>query len=159
LIGENNLAKRTIANDRVGERTPAKIRVKGAGIPLFWDTCDAADNFRQTIMTPSGEFQSLRYRRRLEQPDSTGRLKSFAEKGTRSWSPNSPSSVLTCSVATELTNRGRQTTLALGQRIRKLYVDQLKFLPKTLDDEDTVYIRYALYPRKLNLGRRIHVGL
>jgi acid phosphatase len=62
------------------------------------------------------------------------------------------------SVATELTNRGRQTTLALGQRIRKLYVDQLNFLPKTLHDEETVYIRYLIYPQTLISGPRLHRG-
>jgi acid phosphatase len=42
----------------------------------------------------------------------------------------------------QLTDRGRETTLALGQRIRNLYVDQLGFLPQTFVDADSLYIRY-----------------
>jgi hypothetical protein len=87
-MGGNKFAKRTIANDGIGERSPARLKLDAPGIPMFWDTCDAADNFRQTIMTPAGEFKSFHYRRLLEQPESTGRLKSVAEKGTRSWYPN-----------------------------------------------------------------------
>lgn len=45
----------------------------------------------------------------------------------------------------ELTDQGRLSTLELGQRIRKLYVDQLGFLPRTLEDENTLYIRYQSY--------------
>jgi len=32
----------------------------------------------------------------------------------------------------ELTDRGRETTLQLGQRLRALYMDRLKFLPEGL---------------------------
>ena len=35
------------------------------------------------------------------------------------------------------------TTTALGQRLRKLYVDQLGFLPTTLRDDNILYIRSA----------------
>jgi acid phosphatase len=41
----------------------------------------------------------------------------------------------------ELTDRGRETTAALGGRLRKLYVDQLGYLPKSLDDEGVLYCR------------------
>ena len=47
------------------------------------------------------------------------------------------------SIMGELTDQGRVTTLALGQRLRRLYVDQLGFLPKTFEDESLLYIRYC----------------
>src|SRR5271155_742841 len=39
------------------------------------------------------------------------------------------------SILVELTDQGRVTTLALGQRLRRLYVDELGFLPKRFEDE------------------------
>jgi acid phosphatase len=46
------------------------------------------------------------------------------------------------SILGELTDQGRVTTLALGQRLRRLYVDELGFLPKRFEDENLLYIRY-----------------
>ena len=42
----------------------------------------------------------------------------------------------------ELTDQGRMTTRALGDRIRRLYVDNLGFLPPTLEDENILYLRF-----------------
>ena len=47
------------------------------------------------------------------------------------------------SILGELTDQGRVTTLALGQRLRRLYVDELRFLPKRFEDENLLYIRYG----------------
>ena len=44
----------------------------------------------------------------------------------------------------ELTDQGRITTGALGGRLRRLYVDQLGFLPRTLDDEGVLYCRFGV---------------
>lgn len=49
----------------------------------------------------------------------------------------------------ELTNKGRETTLALGQRLRRLYVDQLGFMPKLIADSDMIYLRATPIPRAL----------
>lgn len=46
------------------------------------------------------------------------------------------------SILGELTDQGRVTTLALGQRLRRLYVDQLGFLPPKFEDDKLLYIRY-----------------
>lgn len=43
----------------------------------------------------------------------------------------------------ELTDVGRTTTLHLGQRLRKLYVEQLKFLPEDMGTESEYYLRYV----------------
>lgn len=43
----------------------------------------------------------------------------------------------------ELTDQGRFTTMALGERIRNLYVDKLGFLPQTLEDENILYLRLS----------------
>lgn len=49
----------------------------------------------------------------------------------------------------ELTDKGRETTLALGQRLRRLYVDQLNFMPKIIGDADMIYLRATPMPRAL----------
>ena len=49
----------------------------------------------------------------------------------------------------ELTDRGRETTLLLGQRLRRLYVDQLGFMPKLIADADMIHLRATPMPRAL----------
>jgi len=49
----------------------------------------------------------------------------------------------------ELTDKGRETTLALGQRLRHLYVDQLGFMPKLIRDADMIYLRATPLSRAL----------
>lgn len=49
----------------------------------------------------------------------------------------------------ELTDKGRETTLALGERLRHLYVDQLKYMPKIISDADMIYLRASPLPRAL----------
>ena len=49
----------------------------------------------------------------------------------------------------ELTDKGRETTLALGQRLRHLYVDQLAFMPQMIADSDMIYLRATPVSRAL----------
>lgn len=49
----------------------------------------------------------------------------------------------------ELTDKGRETTLALGQRLRHLYVEQLQFMPQLIADSDMIYLRATPIPRAL----------
>lgn len=58
----------------------------------------------------------------------------------------------------ELTDRGRETTLALGQRLRHLYVDQLKFMPPLISDSDMIYLRATPVPRALESLQQAFVG-
>ena len=68
----------------------------------------------------------------------------------------------------ELTDQGRVTTMALGERIRRLYVDKLGFLPPTLEDENILYLRFFPFPTpphhfrgyvklRLIMGRSSHI--
>ena len=59
----------------------------------------------------------------------------------------------------ELTDRGRQTTLEAGQRLRKLYVDQLAFMPKTIGDAEMIYLRATPMPRALESLQQAFWGL
>lgn len=59
----------------------------------------------------------------------------------------------------ELTDRGRETTLALGERLRHLYVDQLGFMPKIMGDADMIYLRTTPIPRALESMQESFVGM
>ncbi|KAJ8116173.1 hypothetical protein ONZ43_g4498 [Nemania bipapillata] len=58
-----------------------------------------------------------------------------------------------------LTDRGRETTFDLGTRLRKLYVDQLGFLPPTLENAGSFYLRATPIPRALDSLQETFVGL
>lgn len=59
----------------------------------------------------------------------------------------------------ELTEKGRQTTLALGQRLRHLYIDQLAFMPKLIASSDMIYLRATPMPRALESMQQAFWGL
>ena len=59
----------------------------------------------------------------------------------------------------ELTDKGRETTLALGQRLRHLYVDQLNFMPKVIASADMMYLRTTPMPRALESMQQCFWGM
>lgn len=58
----------------------------------------------------------------------------------------------------ELTDKGRETTLALGQRLRHLYVHQLRFMPRLISDSDMIYLRATPIPRALESVQQAFYG-
>lgn len=58
-----------------------------------------------------------------------------------------------------LTDVGRLSTLALGERLRTLYVHQLKFLPSTISSADFIYLRATPVPRALQSLQQSFAGL
>ena len=59
----------------------------------------------------------------------------------------------------ELTDTGRKTTWDLGRRLRHLYVDQLQFMPSTIQDADMVYLRATPIPRALESLQQAFWGM
>ena len=59
----------------------------------------------------------------------------------------------------ELTDKGRETTLALGERLRHLYVSQLNFMPKLIADSDMIYLRATPLSRALESVQQTFWGL
>lgn len=59
----------------------------------------------------------------------------------------------------ELTDKGRETTLALGGRLRRLYVDQLGFMPKIISDADMIYLRATPMQRALDSVQQSFIGM
>lgn len=53
----------------------------------------------------------------------------------------------------------RASTLALGQRLRGLYVDQLGFMPAVLQDANHMYLRATPIPRALESVQQTFYGL
>jgi len=65
----------------------------------------------------------------------------------------------TDSLPGELTDTGRATTLALGERLRRLYVEQLKFMPAALENTDNMYLRATPIPRALDSVQQTFYGM
>ncbi|CAI7676742.1 unnamed protein product [Penicillium manginii] len=59
----------------------------------------------------------------------------------------------------ELTDKGRETTYALGQRLRHLYVDQLGFMPAIKSDSEDMYLRATPIPRALESLQQAFWGM
>lgn len=59
----------------------------------------------------------------------------------------------------ELTDKGRETTHALGERLRTLYVDQLGFLPAVISHTDNMYLRTTPIPRALESLQQTFRGM
>lgn len=59
----------------------------------------------------------------------------------------------------ELSDPGRATTLALGERLRHLYVDQLKFMPSILSDTKSMYLRATPIQRALESVQQTFQGM
>jgi acid phosphatase len=64
-----------------------------------------------------------------------------------------------CSRLGELTDKGRQTTYALGARLRHLYVDQLKFMPSILSSADSIYLRATPLTRAIESMQQAFWGM
>lgn len=115
---------------RHGERTPVNARFKNAGLPAYWPYCTAAQQMRSAVMSADGSWDTMQWRRRLEtferQVDASATDDPTLAKGSKG-------EFQTVCQSGELTDRGRQTTTALGQRLRGLYVSQLGFLPEVID--------------------------
>lgn len=137
---------------RHGERTPVGSRFQNTGLPEYWPYCDSINKLRSVIRNADGELDSLTWRRRIETfGKEGGPLLTTGPKG-ETWSVCQPG---------ELTNKGRETTLALGERIRRLYVDQLGFLPAVLDAKtlEKVYLRSTPIPRARESAEQAFTGL
>ena len=144
---------------RHGERSPVSARFQNAGVPPFWPYCSAVRQLRSAVLegadgdAPSPRFGALEWKRRLEafgpgdEPvlaaGPRGEIDGICDMGM-------------------LTDRGRRTTYELGERLRRLYVDRLGFLPPALRspaDADALYLRATPIPRALDSLQETFTGL
>jgi acid phosphatase len=127
---------------RHGERSPVTARFRNAGLAPYWPYCGAAKKLSSIQLTNPDwpRWDYLQWRRRIETFDTDdspviaagpdGELDGVCQLG-------------------ELTDKGRETTLELGRRLRHLYVDQLRFMPQLISDADMIYLRATPMPRAL----------
>ncbi|KAI1126979.1 histidine phosphatase superfamily [Nemania abortiva] len=134
---------------RHGERTPVAARFQNAGLSPYWPYCSTSQRFTQ-IMTTQDGWESIAWKRRLEMIDPKDRFISTQGAG---------SDTSRICLLGELTDKGRETTLAFGKQLRQLYVDQLGLLPKNLSDPGIVYARTTMVPRVLESVQQALYGL
>lgn len=142
---------------RHGEHSPVSPRFVNAGVPPFWPYCSAVRRLRSAVLDPPdrpgqpSSFSALEWKRRLE---------TFAAADDSPVVAAGPAGELDdlCDMGM-LTDRGRETTLHLGQRLRRLYVQQLGFLPAAIKDTDFIYLRATPIPRALESMQQTLLGL
>lgn len=136
---------------RHGERTPVSPRFQNAGLAAFWPYCAVARSMvSATLEAKDTDWSSLHWRRRIETfGKDDGPVIASGPRGEID---------AICNLG-ELTDRGRETTSALGKRLRHLYVDQLGFLPQTLDNPDILYLRATPVPRALESLQQAFWGM
>ncbi|PTB72844.1 phosphoglycerate mutase-like protein [Trichoderma longibrachiatum ATCC 18648] len=155
---------------RHGERTPVSARFANTGLAAYWPYCSAVSRFRSTVLVPhnpdpsssspssssssssSHSFSDLQWRRRLE---------SFGPNDAAVPASGPDGSLDNLCDLGMLTDRGRETTHALGARLRRLYVDRLGFLPASIADDASsfIYLRATPIPRALESMQQAFLGL
>ncbi|KAF2150793.1 acid phosphatase [Myriangium duriaei CBS 260.36] len=138
---------------RHGERTPVNARFQNAGLQPYWPYCNAAQRMRSVLLSQSGDWDSMTYRRKLETFDSKDDSATLAK--------SSGSEAGGICLPGELTDVGRRTTLNLGTRLRDLYIARLQFLPGHLSEttQSQIYIRATPIPRALESVQQTFLGL
>lgn len=137
---------------RHGERSPVSPRFQNAGLRPYWPYCNSARQLTSVMMSTTDwkNWDELKYRRRLE-------TFGMDDRPVIASGPNGEFDAV-CQLG-ELTDKGRETTLALGQRLRNLYVEQLGFMPRLISDSDMIYLRATAIPRALESVQQAFWGM
>ncbi|KAF8419318.1 histidine phosphatase superfamily [Tirmania nivea] len=134
---------------RHGERTPVSARFQDEGVPAFWPYCKSAA-FCKSVVLNGAVWDQLSYQRRVEGIAKNGETRIMSGKGEMG----------DLCLLGELTDRGRETTLQLGERLRTLYMDQLKFLPEgLLRNPKEYYLRASPILRTLTSLQQVLTGI
>lgn len=131
------------------------LLVRALETPVYMQlghTVEPRTNLKATILAANGSWDHLAWKRRLETLGSGDAPKLAAGPKGEIDGICQPG---------ELTDRGRETTLGLGQRLRTLYVNQLGFLPPSLDDSSRPYVSLRATPiqRALESVQQTFTGL
>ncbi|PYH49385.1 putative acid phosphatase [Aspergillus saccharolyticus JOP 1030-1] len=137
---------------RHGERTPVSSRFQNAGLAPYWSYCTVARQMLQMAASNKDltAWNGFQWRRKHE---------SFGSKDESVAAVGATGDIEGICLHGELTDKGRETTYALGQRLRHLYVDQLGFLPKIKSDTEDMYLRATPIPRALESLQQAFWGL
>ncbi|EGC44101.1 acid phosphatase [Histoplasma capsulatum var. duboisii H88] len=137
---------------RHGERTPVSSRFQNTGLATYWPYCNAARRLTQIASSTEDltSWDSFQWRRRME---------SFGENDQAAMVVGPKGEIEGICLPGELTDKGRQSTFALGRRLRYLYVDQLGFMPKIRSNTDDMYLRTTPIPRALESLQQTFWGM
>ncbi|CBF88456.1 putative acid phosphatase [Aspergillus nidulans FGSC A4] len=137
---------------RHGERTPVSSRFENAGLPPYWPYCNVAR--RMVQMAASNEdlssWNAFKWRRKFE---------TFGDRDQTIVTVGAGGDIEGICQHGELTDKGRETTYQLGQRLRHLYVNQLGFMPKIKSDTEDMYLRATTIPRALESLQQAFWGM
>ncbi|KAJ5872940.1 uncharacterized protein N7529_005293 [Penicillium soppii] len=127
---------------RHGERTPVSSRFTNTGLTPYWPYCGVAKRMVQMASSSKdlSAWNGFQWRRKME---------TFGNDDKATIARGPGSEVEGMCTHGELTNKGRETTYALGQRLRHLYVDQLGFMPEIKSNAEDMYLRATPIPRAL----------
>ncbi|KAL4809299.1 histidine phosphatase superfamily [Aspergillus unguis] len=137
---------------RHGERTPVSSRFESAGLSAYWPYCNVA---RSMVQMAAGNenlssWNDFRWRRKME---------TFGDKDETIVTVGAGGDIEGICQHGELTDKGRETTYQLGQRLRNLYVNQLGFMPKIKSDTEDMYLRATTIPRALESLQQAFWGM
>lgn len=123
----------------------------------YWPYCSAANHLKSGVFNGQ-DWDTLSWRRHLETFERQLQA-GTSDQAQRLRGPHAELDSI-CN-AGELTDRGRQTTLALGQRLRRLYISQLAFLPSNLSasTSNLISLRATPIPRALESTQQAFIGL
>ncbi|KAL2809316.1 histidine phosphatase superfamily [Aspergillus granulosus] len=137
---------------RHGERTPVSSRFENAGLSPYWPYCNVA---RRMVQMAAGNedltsWNGFQWRRKME---------TFGDRDQSIVTVGAGGDIEGICQHGELTDKGRETTFQLGQRLRHLYVDQLGFMPKIKSDTEDMYLRATTIPRALESLQQAFWGM
>ncbi|KAL2822375.1 histidine phosphatase superfamily [Aspergillus cavernicola] len=137
---------------RHGERTPVSSRFENVGLIPYWPYCNVA---RRMVQMAAGNeelssWNGFQWRRKME---------TFGDRDQSIVTVGAGGDVEGICQHGELTDKGRETTYQLGQRLRHLYVDQLGFMPKIKSDTEDMYLRATTIPRALESLQQAFWGM
>ncbi|PGH26469.1 hypothetical protein AJ80_01782 [Polytolypa hystricis UAMH7299] len=141
-----------VNSNSIGERSPVSSRFQNAGLTPYWPYCNVARSLASMAATTEdlSKWDSFQWRRKIEQFGSHDQARIAV-------GPEAESDGI-CTLG-ELTDLGRQSTYALGTRLRRLYVDQLGFMPKIRSDTGDMYLRATPIPRALESLQQAFWGM
>ncbi|KAJ5114346.1 hypothetical protein NUU61_000105 [Penicillium alfredii] len=147
---------------RHGERTPVSSRFQNTGLTPYWPYCGVA---RQMVQMAASNrdlsaWNGFQWRRKMEALGNNDESVIAVGPGGEIEAMWQVKYAYEQDVLHgELTDKGRETTYALGQRLRHLYVNQLGFLPKIKSNTEDMYLRATPIPRALESLQQAFWGM
>ncbi|KAL3481924.1 histidine phosphatase superfamily [Aspergillus californicus] len=137
---------------RHGERTPVSSRFENAGLIPYWPYCNVSRRMVQMAASKEdlSSWNGFQWRRKME---------TFGDKDQSIVTVGAGGDIEGICQHGELTDKGRETTYQLGERLRRLYVDQLGFMPKIKTDTEDMYLRATTIPRALESLQQAFWGM